>query len=85
MLNVRISTANQAFVVLISDQLINVMKFFQIFKCLICNEKCTSEESFLNHINTLHEGRDREYVVCGDCGAQFRQKNQLKLVLCLII
>ncbi|XP_031617514.1 zinc finger protein 665-like [Contarinia nasturtii] len=51
----------------------------KIFKCLICNAKCSSEEEFLKHINDLHEGRDREYVTCGDCGAQFRQKNQLRL------
>lgn len=47
---------------------------------MICNEKCSSENDFVEHINRLHNGRDREYVVCDDCGAQFRQKNQLKFV-----
>lgn len=54
---------------------------FQIFKCMICNEKCDSENAFVDHINQLHDGRDREYVTCDDCGAQFRQKNQLKFVI----
>lgn len=45
---------------------------------MICNEKCNSEKAFADHINRLHNGRDREYVTCDDCGAQFRQKNQLR-------
>lgn len=47
---------------------------------MICHEKCNSETAFVDHINRLHNGRDREYVMCDDCGAQFRQKNQLKFV-----
>lgn len=45
---------------------------------MICGEKFTSEIDFFNHIDELHEGRDRKYVSCDDCGAQFRQKNQLR-------
>lgn len=45
---------------------------------MICNEKSHSEDAFLEHINRLHNGRDREYFMCDDCGAQFRQKNQLR-------
>lgn len=48
---------------------------------MICHEKCNSENAFVDHINRLHNGRDREYVMCDDCGAQFRQKNQLKFVI----
>lgn len=49
-----------------------------MFKCLICESKFTSEEEYLKHIDDQHNGRDREYVVCADCGAQFRQPNQLR-------
>lgn len=45
---------------------------------MICHEKSNSENAFVDHINRLHNGRDREYVICDDCGAQFRQKNQLR-------
>lgn len=61
-----------------NSNLSNWLLAFQIFKCMICNEKCNSEKAFADHINRLHNGRDREYVTCDDCGAQFRQKNQLR-------
>lgn len=51
-----------------------------MFKCLICDEICSSEEAFREHIDSLHDGKDRKFVSCADCGAQFRQKNQLKYV-----
>lgn len=51
----------------------------KIFNCLLCEAKFSSEEAYLVHIAEQHGGRDRDYLVCSDCGAQFRQPNQLRL------
>lgn len=50
----------------------------KIYKCLLCNLKFPSEETYLEHIAKQHGGRDRDYLVCSFCGAQFRQPNQLR-------
>lgn len=51
----------------------------QTFKCLICEEKFSCDADYERHIDEQHNGKDREFVVCTDCGSQFRQPNQLRL------
>lgn len=35
---------------------------------------------FFDHINGMHDGKDREYFICNQCGKHFRLRNQLKYV-----
>lgn len=48
-----------------------------MFKCQICSELFDSETGYIDHIESLHNGKEREYVVCTVCGAQFRTSAQL--------
>lgn len=61
-----------------AERTIHKENIHQSFKCSICGKVFSSEESFSDHINRQHDGKDRKFVVCADCGAQFRQKNQLR-------
>ncbi len=36
------------------------------------------EDKLLAHMERMHQGKDRENVICADCGAQFKTQNQLK-------
>lgn len=49
----------------------------KMFKCQICSELFDSETGYIDHIELLHNGKEREYVVCTVCGAQFRTLAQL--------
>lgn len=61
-----------------AERLLHKETVHKIFKCLLCDSKFASEETYLAHIAEQHGGRDRDYLVCSDCGAQFRQPNQLR-------
>lgn len=61
-----------------AERLLHKETVHKIFKCLLCDSKFGSEETYLAHIAEQHGGRDRDYLVCADCGAQFRQPNQLR-------
>ncbi|XP_026464034.1 zinc finger protein 16-like isoform X1 [Ctenocephalides felis] len=49
-----------------------------INNCQLCNLKFKKEEEFYAHINKEHDGRDRIYSVCSECGQQFKTNVQLK-------
>ncbi|KAG4073460.1 hypothetical protein HA402_000684 [Bradysia odoriphaga] len=38
------------------------------------------EEKLLEHMERMHNGKDRENAICADCGSQFKTQNQLKYV-----
>lgn len=61
-----------------AERLLHKETVHRIFKCLLCDSKFASEETYLAHISEQHGGRDRDYLVCSECGAQFRQPNQLR-------
>lgn len=61
-----------------AERLLHKETVHKIFKCLLCDSKFTSEKTYLAHIAQQHGGRDRDYLVCSDCGTQFRQPNQLR-------
>lgn len=68
-----------------AERLLHKETVHKIFKCLLCDSKFASEGTYLAHISEQHGGRDRDYLVCSDCGAQFRQPNQLRSIIQLQI
>lgn len=72
---------SDVFVLICDSWIIIISNIFQVYKCMICNAKFESEKLFFDHINEMHDGNDREYFICTECGKHFRLKNQLKYVL----
>ncbi|XP_055713631.1 zinc finger protein 665 [Phlebotomus papatasi] len=50
----------------------------KVYRCQICEAKFGTEAEYVAHIVNQHGGKDREPVVCSDCGQQFRSSTQLK-------
>lgn len=50
----------------------------KLYKCSNCGEKFTNEEDFISHIERVHDGKDRVYCICTDCGKEYRTPAQLK-------
>lgn len=50
----------------------------RLYKCQICEEQFTEDQSYIDHIQNVHDGKDREYVICTVCGQTFRTAAQLK-------
>ncbi|XP_059616203.1 uncharacterized protein LOC132261415 [Phlebotomus argentipes] len=51
----------------------------KVYRCQICEAKYGTEAEYVAHIVNQHGGKDREPVVCSDCGQQFRSTTQLKI------
>lgn len=45
----------------------------------MCHKKFAEESNLTQHME-MHDGKEREFVVCTDCGQTFRQFAQLKFV-----
>lgn len=49
-----------------------------LYQCKNCYQQFTQDSDYVRHIQEMHDGKDREYFVCTDCGNQYRTQVQLK-------
>lgn len=50
----------------------------KVYKCQICKDTFDTADSYIYHIEITHNGQDKLYHVCEDCGRQFSSLHILK-------